>query len=272
MGGRPLGDVRVGVSTLFARDQMTPELRPALLISSIGHSRRHRHRGHRLVRDACGRWKPSPRALTGWRAANTRRRCACKRKDEWGILSSKLNLLGEKMRGERRLSSPSRKTSTNSSPNSPRACCLFDLDDRLVLATPAVARFLGRAPEDLAHRRAAEMFATSHPSTPIWRRRFARGKPGHGRWWSSLRTAKSSRRGERAIRRRARQETSPAWSPLRDAGTRAQIEDQIDATTKLAAIGRLTSGVAHEVKNPLNAMVLALEIIRRRGLAATTRG
>jgi hypothetical protein len=51
---------------------------------------------------------------------------------------------------------------------------------------------------------------------------------------------------------------------LRDASTRAQIEDQIDITSKLAAIGRLMSGVAHEVKNPLNAMVLQLEILKSK--------
>jgi signal transduction histidine kinase len=51
---------------------------------------------------------------------------------------------------------------------------------------------------------------------------------------------------------------------LRDASTRAEIEDQIDITTKLAALGRLTSGVAHEVKNPLNAMVLQLEILKSK--------
>jgi len=51
---------------------------------------------------------------------------------------------------------------------------------------------------------------------------------------------------------------------LRDTGSRAEIQDQIDTTTKLAAIGRLMSGVAHEVKNPLNAMVLQLEVLKAR--------
>jgi signal transduction histidine kinase len=51
---------------------------------------------------------------------------------------------------------------------------------------------------------------------------------------------------------------------VRDAGTRAQLEDQIAVATKLAALGRITSGVAHEVKNPLNAMVLQLEILKAK--------
>jgi len=51
---------------------------------------------------------------------------------------------------------------------------------------------------------------------------------------------------------------------LRDTGSRAEIRHQIDSTTKLAAIGRLMSGVAHEVKNPLNAMVLQLEVLKAR--------
>lgn len=51
---------------------------------------------------------------------------------------------------------------------------------------------------------------------------------------------------------------------VRDAGTRAQLEDQIAVATRLAALGRITSGVAHEVKNPLNAMVLQLEILKAK--------
>jgi signal transduction histidine kinase len=51
---------------------------------------------------------------------------------------------------------------------------------------------------------------------------------------------------------------------LRDAESVHRIEDEIELSRRLAAIGRLTSGVAHEVKNPLNAIVVHLEVLRQK--------
>jgi signal transduction histidine kinase len=51
---------------------------------------------------------------------------------------------------------------------------------------------------------------------------------------------------------------------LHDAESVRQIEDEIELSRRLAAIGRLTSGVAHEVKNPINAIVLHLEVLRQK--------
>jgi hypothetical protein len=46
--------------------------------------------------------------------------------------------------------------------------------------------------------------------------------------------------------------------------SRRQLERQLDVSARLAAISRLTGGVAHEIKNPLNAMALHLEVLRSR--------
>ncbi len=51
---------------------------------------------------------------------------------------------------------------------------------------------------------------------------------------------------------------------IRDAESVQKIEDEIELSRRLAAIGRLTSGVAHEVKNPINAIVLHLEVLREK--------
>jgi signal transduction histidine kinase len=51
---------------------------------------------------------------------------------------------------------------------------------------------------------------------------------------------------------------------LRDAESRRQLEIQLDISSRLTALSRLTSGVAHEIKNPLNAMAVHLEVLRSR--------
>src|SRR4051812_771388 len=56
----------------------------------------------------------------------------------------------------------------------------------------------------------------------------------------------------------------------------ARMQNTLAYSRKLVALGRLTAGIAHEVKNPLNAMMIHLELLRtkigRRAAAATTVG
>src|SRR3989441_9367141 len=44
----------------------------------------------------------------------------------------------------------------------------------------------------------------------------------------------------------------------------SQVESTLRYSRKLAALGRLSAGVAHEVKNPLNAMMIHLELLRQQ--------
>jgi signal transduction histidine kinase len=49
---------------------------------------------------------------------------------------------------------------------------------------------------------------------------------------------------------------------MRDAESVRRIEDEIELSRRISASGRVTRGVAHEVKNPINAIVLHLQLLR----------
>jgi signal transduction histidine kinase len=51
---------------------------------------------------------------------------------------------------------------------------------------------------------------------------------------------------------------------LRDRGSALRLEQELEVSRRLAAVGRLTAGVGHEVKNPINAMVVHLELLRSK--------
>ncbi len=51
---------------------------------------------------------------------------------------------------------------------------------------------------------------------------------------------------------------------LKDLESVKTVQSLVSYSAKLAALGRLTSGVAHEVKNPLNAMMIHVELLKER--------
>src|SRR5437879_5465010 len=51
---------------------------------------------------------------------------------------------------------------------------------------------------------------------------------------------------------------------MRDTESVRRIEDEIETSRRLSASGRITRGVAHEVKNPINAIVLHLQLLQNK--------
>jgi signal transduction histidine kinase len=60
------------------------------------------------------------------------------------------------------------------------------------------------------------------------------------------------------------QETMGAMVLLKDLESIKTLQSLVSYSAKLTALGRLTSGVAHEVKNPLNAMTIHLELLKEK--------
>ena len=51
---------------------------------------------------------------------------------------------------------------------------------------------------------------------------------------------------------------------VRDAESRSAVASQLDMSKRLYAINRLTGGVAHEIKNPMNAIAIHLEVLKAK--------
>jgi len=242
MRGRPLCTVCVGTSTVFLNYLITLRLESALKLAAVVV----------LIATIVAAFLSAfvlrpletiSREVDRMARGELAQPVKLNRTDEWGILSSKLNL-------DQLFS------------NLADGLLLFDSQDRLALATPAVSRFLGRPTEELVHRSADELFSDAGPLERRLREAF------HSREsvvWQTLELPAEAepRRVTVGVQFVREQEHSVVTLvTLRDASTRAQLQDQLDVTAKLAALGRLTSGVAHEVKQPLQSMFNQLGILK----------
>jgi signal transduction histidine kinase/HAMP domain-containing protein len=262
MGDHPL-TVRVGISNLFLPRETTPQLRQAVFLSVLAMFFSTLTAGvlsFLVLRPL----ESISRSVDQIARGEFSQPVKVNRTDEWGILSSKLNLLGEQIRGEKAAFTKLKENLDQLFSKLADGLMLFDNQDKLLLATPAVARFLGRPITNMLHQPAVEVFGADTPLDRTLRDVFLRRRavpselidiPGGNK---DLRVSLSVQfvGGE--------SESVGALVTLRDPTTRAELESQINLAAKMAAIGRLTSGVAHEVKNPLNAMVLQLEILKTK--------
>jgi len=262
IGGWPFGDVRVGVSTLFLAHQITPDLRAAFtfwVVILIFTTLFAALLSYRLLRPLEAISRSVDRLARGQYSEPVH----LQRSDEWGALSSKLNLLGEQMRGEKAAFVQLQENLDQLFSKLSDGLLLFDRQDRLVLATPAAARLLGCQADAILHHPAREVFTAPSLLHDHLREAFALRQSAPWRTFD----VGGDPPARLAVSVQFICEPDEAMGclvTLRDAGTRAQLQDQIDVAAKLAALGRLTSGVAHEVKNPLNAMVLQLEILKSK--------
>lgn len=141
---------------------------------------------------------------------------------------------------------------------------LLDREQRVIMASPEAERLLGTARRPLRGHHLAEVLHISHPLSQLANRAFRTVQslqevttiPGSGVGAGSPQRVVASLqlfldRGQPA----------GALLTLRDFETLQRLENELDFATKLAALNRITAGVAHEVKNPLHSMVIHLELL-----------
>ena len=138
---------------------------------------------------------------------------------------------------------------------------LFTREENVVLVSASAERFAGRHRAEMLGKRVDEIFDDSTRLGRIVLDSFALRQPISQREIE----IENGRRIQLSLDFIAeRGQPIGALLTMRDAESVHRIENEIELSRRLAAIGRLTSGVAHEVKNPINAIVIHLEILRER--------
>lgn len=142
---------------------------------------------------------------------------------------------------------------------------LLDREQRVLMASPEAERLLGGSSAvALRGRYLAQVLSPSHPLSQMTARAYRTGRS-----MRQVVTIIGNIAGEHTSQRVAaslqiltdRGHPAGALLTLRDFETLQELETQLDFATKVAALNRITAGVAHEVKNPLHAMVLHLELL-----------
>ncbi len=186
---------------------------------------------------------------------------------EFADVHSKLSLLDEQYRGAKQDASELRTNIEQLLRRLEEGVLLFDAGGRLLMAGEPAERVLGKTHDEMAGRSLEDLFPRStilgeiigsalRSGRPVEEQPVAIARPGA----APLRMAVSVQ----LLKGGPSQENMGTLVSLRDIESRRQLEQQLDVSSRLAAIGRLTGGVAHEIKNPLNAMALHLEVLKNR--------
>jgi signal transduction histidine kinase len=180
---------------------------------------------------------------------------------EFAAVQSKLNLLGQQFQGVKQDALQLRSNVEEMLQRLEEAVLLFDASGSLMMAGHPVERLLGRTRNEIVGQTLQNVFPSSTVLGGLISDAIERNQPLLDRVVVIER--------EKSVSTPLLVNVEPLRSvgtliTLRDAESRSQLERQLDISSRLAAISRLSAGVAHEIKNPLNAMALHLEVLKSK--------
>src|SRR3989454_8665778 len=265
LNSEPFGEVRASLSTSLLRAEILPILRTsgiiilaALIISAVLAAVLSRITlapltaiSAQLDRISAGQFDAPtlfPKNLTG-------------STDELGQVSQKISKVGQQLRGVHEIFSTLRENLDQVMAGLEDGLLLFTRDARAVMISPAAEKFLGAPAGHFLGRRVTEIFPAGHPLCGALR--IESDELSEVAAETELETSEGLRRvgvSVQAIQEDG--ERMGALVTLRDLDSLESINTQLQVSERLAALGRITAGVAHEVKNPLNSMRLWLENLK----------
>src|ERR1700739_684548 len=274
MTGEPFGEVRVGISIPLLRDANSASLRTcgavalvALLVSaglamvvSGATLAPLRDISAQLDRISAGQYDAppaEPKSFTVFSGFGSFGSGA----DELGLVSRKISQVGQQLRGVHEIFSTMRENLNSVMAGLEDGLLLFTRDARAVMVSPAAEKFLGAPAGEFLGRRVTGIFPPGHPRADALR--IESDEPSEITPEADLETSDGPKRVNVSVQ--AIQEDGErmgALVTLRDLDSLESIDQQLTVSERLAALGRITAGVAHEVKNPLNSMRLWLENLK----------
>jgi PAS domain S-box-containing protein len=181
--------------------------------------------------------------------------------DELGQVSQKITQVGQQLRGVHEIFSTMRENLDSVMAGLEDGLLLFTRDARAVMVSPAAEKFLGAPAGTFIGRRVADIFPAGHPLRDALH--LEGDELSEVAAETELVTSEGTKRvgvSVQAIQEDG--ERMGALVTLRDLDSLESINTQLQVSERLAAVGRITAGVAHEVKNPLNSMRLWLENLK----------
>ncbi len=261
LGAAPFGSVRVGISTIFLRNELIPILEHATILGAAA-----------ILLSLLFAWALSELALGPLERINRTLDSvsagsedevseADSSRDEYGLVTLKIAHLGRQMRDAREIFSALKGNVDQIMANMQDGLMLFTRDTNVVLVSASVERFLGRPRRELLGRTVKEIFFPDSNLGALVLDAFRLRHPFEQREIESP-NGKRAQISLDFIQERGTQ--IGALLTMRDIESARRIEDEIEMSRRLSASGRLTRGVAHEVKNPINAIVLHLQLLQNK--------
>jgi signal transduction histidine kinase len=180
-------------------------------------------------------------------------------------VSDKIERIGRRMRNVEEVFSAMKENLDSIMSNLQDGILLFTAEGRAALVSDSVERFLGIPRSHLFGNSLTGIFTLETKLGRLVRDAFDTGRALDQ---EEIET-ETGRRVQVSLDFVVDQESVPGASlgallTLHDLESVRELESELELSRRLAAIGRLTSGVGHEVKNPINAIVVHLELLRNK--------
>jgi len=260
LDGQAFGSVRVGVSTVFLRNELTPKLQQAAFFSVLAIFC-SLVLGAVVSNVALGPLKVISRNLDSASAGDLLPDEETSAGDEVGLVSLKIAHLGRQIRDTNQIFSALKDNVEQVMTKLQDGLMLFTRDTRVVLVSASAEKFLGRPRREILGRTAEEIFSDGSVLGAVVLPAFQKQRPLVQYEFDAV----DGRRVQVSLDF-IQEKGTPigALLTMRDAESVRRIENEIEISRRLSASGRLTRGVAHEVKNPINAIVLHLQLLQNK--------